>query len=69
VHTSPALVVAVSEAVALGSLGAWGRPVEALRDGIRQIRERTDRPFAVNFLPPDLDEESFTSTLAGLTRT
>jgi enoyl-[acyl-carrier protein] reductase II len=64
VHTSPALVVAVSEAGALGSLGAWGRPVDGLLDGIRQIRERTDRPFAVNFLPPDLDEESFAATLA-----
>jgi enoyl-[acyl-carrier protein] reductase II len=64
VHTSPALVVAVSEAGALGSLGAWGRSAEALRDGIRQIGEGTDRPFAVNYLPPDLDEESFASTLA-----
>jgi enoyl-[acyl-carrier protein] reductase II len=64
VHTSPALVVAVSEAGALGSIGAWGRPVDALQDGIRQIRDATDRPFAVNFLPPDLDEEGFASTLA-----
>jgi enoyl-[acyl-carrier protein] reductase II len=63
VHTSPALVVAVSEAGALGSLGAWGRPVEALGDGIRQIREGTDRPFAVNFIPPDLDEQSFAAAL------
>jgi enoyl-[acyl-carrier protein] reductase II len=64
VHTSPALVAAVSEAGGLGSLGAWGRSVAALGDGIRQIREATDRPFAVNYLPPDLDAESFASTLA-----
>jgi enoyl-[acyl-carrier protein] reductase II len=64
VHTSPALVVAVSEAGGLGSLGAWGRPAVAVRDGIHQIREGTDRPFAVNFLPPDLDEESFALTLS-----
>ena len=64
VHTSPALVVAVSEAGGLGSIGAWGRSVEALGEGIRQIREETDRPFAVNHLPPDLDEESFALTLA-----
>jgi enoyl-[acyl-carrier protein] reductase II len=64
VHTSPALVVAVSEAGALGSLGAWGRRADALDAGIREIREGTDRPFAVNFLPPDLDVDAFASTLA-----
>ena len=64
VHTSAALVVAVSEAGALGSLGAWGRPADALATGIQQIREGTDRPFAVNFLPPDLDEGAFAATLS-----
>jgi enoyl-[acyl-carrier protein] reductase II len=64
VHTSAELVVAVSEAGALGSLGAWGRPADALDAGIRQIREGTERPFAVNFLPPDLDEDAFASTLS-----
>ena len=63
VHTSPALVVAVSDAGGLGSIGAWGRSVAALADGIEQIRDKTDRPFAVNYLPPDLDEESFAVTL------
>ena len=64
VHTSPALVVAVSEAGGLGSLGAWGRSVTALADDVYQIREATDRPFAVNHLPPDLNAESFAVTLA-----
>jgi enoyl-[acyl-carrier protein] reductase II len=64
VHTSPALVVAVSESGGLGSLGAWGRSAVDVGDAIRQIREATDRPFAVNHLPPDLDEESFALTLA-----
>jgi nitronate monooxygenase/enoyl-[acyl-carrier protein] reductase II len=64
VHTSPALVVAVSRAGGLGSLGAWGRSTTALRDGIAQIRGATGAPFAVNHLPPDLDEESFALTLA-----
>ena len=64
VHTSPALVVAVAEAGGLGSLGAWGRSVADLVGDIRQIRETTDRPFAVNYLPPDLDAESFAVTLA-----
>jgi nitronate monooxygenase/enoyl-[acyl-carrier protein] reductase II len=63
VHTSPALVVAVSEAGGLGSLGAWGRSVAALGDDIREIREGTARPFAVNYLPPALDAESFALTL------
>jgi enoyl-[acyl-carrier protein] reductase II len=63
VHTSPELVVAVSEAGGLGSLGAWGRATAALIDGIGQIRAATDAPFAVNYLPPDLDEESFALTL------
>ena len=63
VHTSPALVVAVAESGALGSLGAWGRRLAAVGDDIRRIRDETDRPFAVNYLPPDMDEESFASTL------
>src|SRR4051794_24539859 len=64
VHTSPDLVNAVSEAGALGSVGAWGRSVAALGETLRAIRESTDRPFAVNFLPPALDEESFALALA-----
>ena len=64
IYTSPALVAAVSGAGALGSLGAWRRPPDELADGIRQVREWTDRPFAVNHLPPDLDEECFALTLA-----
>ena len=35
VHTSPELVVAVSEAGGLGSLGAWGRSPAALSACIR----------------------------------
>ena len=64
VHTSPDLVVAVAEAGGLGSIGAWGRSVASLGDDIREIREATDLPFAVNHLPPDLDVESFALTLA-----
>jgi enoyl-[acyl-carrier protein] reductase II len=64
VHTSASLVVAVSEAGALGSLGAWGRAADELMASIRKIREGTERSFAVNFLPPDLDEEAFASTLS-----
>lgn len=64
VYTSPRLAIAVSEAGALGSLGAWQRPPAELREAIEQIRDGTGRPFAVNHLPPDLDEEAFDLTLA-----
>jgi nitronate monooxygenase len=49
------LAIPVSEAGGLGMLTAWtmGTP-EKLRRGIREVRSRTDRPFAVN-LSPTLD--------------
>ncbi len=46
--TTPALVAAVSEAGALGSLGAALLGPEAIREAIREIRRLTRRPFAVN---------------------
>jgi enoyl-[acyl-carrier protein] reductase II len=61
--TSAELVAAVSNAGGLGSLGAWRRPTEDLTRQLAMIRERTDRPFAVNFLVPDLDEAGFALTL------
>lgn len=42
------LVTAVSEAGALGILGAGNAPPEWVREQIRAIRARTDRPFGVN---------------------
>lgn len=46
--TPPALVAAVSNAGALGSLGAAFLGPDDLRDAIRAIRRITDRPFNVN---------------------
>lgn len=46
------LVVAVSEAGGLGVLGAAGYTVEQMRDAIREIKSRTDRPFGVDLLLP-----------------
>jgi nitronate monooxygenase len=47
---TPELAAAVSEAGGLGSLGAsWTEP-EVLREQIRTIRRRTDRPFFVNLV-------------------
>ncbi len=42
------LVSAVSEAGGLGVLGAGSAPPDYVRDQIRKVRERTDKPFGVN---------------------
>jgi nitronate monooxygenase/enoyl-[acyl-carrier protein] reductase II len=64
VYTSPELAAAVSEAGALGSLGVWQRSPDQLRAALDELRERTDRPFALNHVVPDLDEEAFAASLA-----
>jgi len=63
VFTSVELVVAVSNAGGLGSLGAWQRPSDRLDRDLAAIREQTDRPFAVNHVIPDLDDAAFALTL------
>ena len=63
IFTSPALAAAVSEAGALGSLGAWNRPTDQLRRELAELRDLTERPFAVNHVVPDLDEDGFAATL------
>jgi NAD(P)H-dependent flavin oxidoreductase YrpB (nitropropane dioxygenase family) len=56
--TPPALVAAVSNAGGLGIMGAatWG--LEETRKKVREVKELTDKPFGVNFLPyhPQVDE-------------
>ena len=61
--TSAELVAAVSNAGALGSLGAANRPVDDLRRQLARIADLTAGPFAVNHLVTVLDEESFAVTL------
>ncbi|HUP76713.1 MAG TPA: nitronate monooxygenase family protein [Acidimicrobiales bacterium] len=63
IFTSPALAAAVSDAGALGSLGAWNRPTEQLRRELAELRDLTERPFAVNHVVPDLNAEAFAATL------
>src|SRR5436309_2626363 len=63
VHPAHALVAAVSNAGALGSLGAALRSPSELREQIALIRERTTRPFAVNFVVSDFKEETFAAAL------
>src|SRR5262245_57797373 len=62
--TAPELVAAVSNAGGLGSLAAIFATAESLERQIAQVRELTDRPFAVNHVVPQLNEEAFAATLA-----
>lgn len=61
--TSPELVAAVGEAGGIGSLGAVFTPADRLTAAIEAIRARTDRPFIVNHVVPQLDAEAFAATL------
>jgi nitronate monooxygenase/enoyl-[acyl-carrier protein] reductase II len=63
IFTSPALAAAVSDAGALGSLGAWNRPSDQLQRELGELRDLTDRPFAVNHVVPDLNPDAFAVTL------
>lgn len=61
--TSASLTTAVSNAGGLGSLGGWQRSPDELAQELSKIRELTDKPFAVNYVVPDINEESFRLTL------
>lgn len=61
--TSADLVAAVSNAGALGSLGAANRPVDDLRRQLARIADLTAGPFAVNHLVTVLNEEALAVTL------
>lgn len=52
------LAAAVSNAGGLGVIGSGGMSPEDLRNNIRDLREKTDKPFAVNLmmLRPDTDD-------------
>ena len=47
--SGPALVAAVSNAGALGSLGCATLPTQTARDQIEEIRRASNRPFNLNF--------------------
>ncbi|MDP3769062.1 MAG: nitronate monooxygenase, partial [Dehalococcoidia bacterium] len=61
--TSAELVAAVTNAGALGSLGAGSRPVDDLRRQLARLADLTTGSFAVNHLVTVIDEEAFTATL------
>jgi len=54
----PPLVAAVSNAGGLGILGAAFMSPAELRENIAQIKDQTDKPFGVNFMPdnPQIDQ-------------
>jgi nitronate monooxygenase/enoyl-[acyl-carrier protein] reductase II len=61
--TSPDLIAAVGEAGAIGSLGAVFSDGEGIAAEIDAVRERTDRPFIVNHVVSQLNEDAFQATL------
>jgi enoyl-[acyl-carrier protein] reductase II len=57
------LATAICAAGGLGSLGTAVRPLPDLEDQWRRLRERTDRPFAINHVTRPFDEAVFAATL------
>lgn len=58
-NAPPGLAATVSEAGALGSIAGATLSPDELRAAIHEVRESTERPFAVNlFAPPYLEETS-----------
>ncbi|HMD22186.1 MAG TPA: nitronate monooxygenase [Alloacidobacterium sp.] len=60
--SSQRLTAAVSNYGGLGSFGAHGLQPEAIRKVIREIKELTSKPFAMNLWVSMEDEGAFTST-------
>jgi NAD(P)H-dependent flavin oxidoreductase YrpB (nitropropane dioxygenase family) len=61
---SPDLVAAVSNAGGLGAMGCHHLDPEQIRAGTAALRERTNKPFALNFILFDIVEERFAAALA-----
>lgn len=60
---APGLVAAVSEAGGIGALGGSLLTAEEVRSAAAAIRDRTDKPFALNFLIFIPNEEGFAAAL------
>src|SRR5581483_12368166 len=60
---SPALVAAVSSAGGLGAMGCHYLSPDQIREATAAIRQRTNKPFALNFLLFDVRDESFATAL------
>ena len=60
---SARMIAAVSNAGGLGSIATTMRSAQAVREQIAEVRNLTDKPFAVNHTRRPFDEESFQATL------
>jgi NAD(P)H-dependent flavin oxidoreductase YrpB (nitropropane dioxygenase family) len=60
---APALVAAASEAGALGAIGATSFSAEHIRSVHKEIRARTQKPYAANFLIFSTKPEVFDAAL------
>jgi len=60
---SPALVAAVSAAGGLGAMGCHQSNAGQIRVGTGGIRERTNKPFALNFILFDIKEDCYATAL------
>jgi NAD(P)H-dependent flavin oxidoreductase YrpB (nitropropane dioxygenase family) len=61
---SPPLVAAVSNAGGFGAMGCHYLDADGVRAGVAAVRERTNKPFALNFLLFDVNEDGFAVALA-----
>ncbi len=61
--TSPELVSAVSNGGGLGTQGCYRLTGEEVRERVAAIRERTEKPFALNFLIFLIREDNFSAAL------
>src|SRR6202167_4882523 len=62
--SSAEFAAAASNEGALGSIGSLFRTSAAIKRGVEIVKELTNRNFAVNYIPPTLDEDAFRHTLA-----
>jgi NAD(P)H-dependent flavin oxidoreductase YrpB (nitropropane dioxygenase family) len=61
---SPDLVAAVSNAGGLGTMGCHHLDADGIRKGTAVLRERTNKPFGLNFLLFDTIEERYATALS-----
>ena len=64
--TTPEFVAASAEMGVLGSIGAGYLSAEGTRKFIREVKKRTEKPFAVNLFVPEkvrMDESQFAGSV------
>lgn len=62
--TSAALVAAVSNGGGFGTIGTSGMNGPKITEAAKAIREATDKPFGINHLLFNINEEAYAATLA-----